>query len=240
MDEWVGWIGCSVDVYVTDDLIEMQRGEYADAQLLVSEMMILAGETAARYAHEHGIPIVYRCQPAPPPRAFELVAAVPAEARPFALLSYMSGAQYSADPAPHAGLGLAAYAHATSPIRRFADIVVHRQLKAHLAGRPLPYDKPAVERLARHIDETSKAAQMLQRASERFWALMVIAEQPKRRFWPALVLECVEVNEGLLAEGIDYYFHVRACLCCCCGRVCLYGCWCGVEVASGVMWTWMW
>jgi ribonuclease R len=52
----------------------------------------------------------------------------------------------------HYGLNLAAYLHFTSPIRRYADLITHRQVRAHLDGKELPYTKKNIERLALHIN----------------------------------------------------------------------------------------
>jgi exoribonuclease-2 len=40
---------------------------------------------------------------------------------------------------PHGGLGLDLYVQATSPVRRYADLAVHHQIKAHLRGDALPF-----------------------------------------------------------------------------------------------------
>ena len=106
---------------------------------MVSELMILANECAARYARQHSVPIIYRTQRALDPAVLQAAEALSATVRPFHLLRFMAAAQYTADAGAHAGLGLPLYCHATSPIRRFSDMVAHRQIKAQVAGQPLPY-----------------------------------------------------------------------------------------------------
>ena len=52
----------------------------------------------------------------------------------FARRRTMTASQPSSQPGRHAGLGLDQYVQATSPLRRYLDLVVHQQLRAFLAG----------------------------------------------------------------------------------------------------------
>ncbi len=52
----------------------------------------------------------------------------------YVLLRSLSKAKYSADPAPHFGLGIEKYCHFTSPIRRYPDLATHRIITNILAG----------------------------------------------------------------------------------------------------------
>jgi ribonuclease R len=61
-------------------------------------------------------------------------------------------ATYDPDPSHHRGLAASAYTHYSSPIRRYADLVVHRQLRGALAGETPPYDVETLARLAPWLD----------------------------------------------------------------------------------------
>ena len=83
-------------------------------------------------------------------------------------------AAYDPDPSHHKGLGAVRYTHFTSPIRRYADLVVHRQIRAFLAREPLPYDVDELSRLATWLDARAGAAGYAQ-AIERnaLWAILL-------------------------------------------------------------------
>ncbi len=89
------------------------------------------------------------------------------------ILKSFSQAVYSADRKHHFGLNFQCYTHFTSPIRRYSDLIVHRMLKAVLAGPKgcLPYSREELESIAniasaceqrstkaqRHIKDIKKA-----------------------------------------------------------------------------------
>jgi ribonuclease R len=66
-------------------------------------------------------------------------------------------ATYDPDPSHHRGLASGAYVHFTSPIRRYADLVVHRQIRAALAGDPPPYDTEQLGSMAVWLDARAGA-----------------------------------------------------------------------------------
>jgi ribonuclease R len=83
-------------------------------------------------------------------------------------------AGYSAVPVAHDALGSGAYTHFTSPLRRYADLVVHRQVRAALAGDAPPYDQEALAAMARWLDARAGAvdhAQALERNA--LWAVLL-------------------------------------------------------------------
>ncbi len=66
-------------------------------------------------------------------------------------------ATYDTDPSHHRGLGASAYTHFTSPIRRYADLVVHRQIRAALAGEAPLHDPAHLQALAGWLDARAGA-----------------------------------------------------------------------------------
>jgi ribonuclease R len=83
-----------------------------------------------------------------------------------AATSSTARATYDPDPSHHRGLAASAYTHFTSPIRRYADLVVHRQIRAVLAGEQPPYALGELGPLARWLDARAGALNHLQ-ARER-------------------------------------------------------------------------
>ncbi|NKE45908.1 ribonuclease R [Roseomonas frigidaquae] len=91
-----------------------------------------------------------------------------------AVLRGQSQAEYSPDNIGHFGLALARYAHFTSPIRRYADLLVHRALIAGLAlGKNglAPAEAARFPDTAEHITQTERRAAMAERdAIDRYLA----------------------------------------------------------------------
>ncbi len=79
------------------------------------------------------------------------------------MLTALPRAFYSPEPIGHFGLGLARYAHFTSPIRRYADVIVHRCLKAMLAGEDQPYTEEELHDVSKHCSEMSDNADRVER-----------------------------------------------------------------------------
>jgi exoribonuclease-2 len=139
---------------------------------LVAEMMILVGECVGQYGVQHQLPLPYRQQPQPNlPSAEELAALPDAWLRSLAMRRCMPPSTFSVTPAPHASLALPAYVQATSPIRRYTDLVAHYQLKAHLRGVAVPFDAAALEPIIAQAGSLMREATLVERQTKRYWLL---------------------------------------------------------------------
>ncbi|KAF8442330.1 RNB-domain-containing protein [Boletus edulis BED1] len=85
---------------------------------------------------------------------------------------YFSSGSVSRDTFGHYGLASPIYTHFTSPIRRYADVLAHRQLAAAISHTPLHaslHSKSNVERIMDMINRRHRMAQMAGRASVEFY-----------------------------------------------------------------------
>jgi len=81
----------------------------------------------------------------------------------------------------HYGLAAQVYTHFTSPIRRYADVVVHRLLAAAVGLEPLPTDvsRELVADIAAHLNHRSKAAQYAARDSVALYTRLYFKQNPQ-------------------------------------------------------------
>ncbi|ESL11874.1 mitochondrial exoribonuclease DSS-1 [Trypanosoma rangeli SC58] len=193
--------------------VEDQVVATKDARLAVAEMMIAANEVCSRVAQANHVPIPYRGtrelsmdhEAARLYREPQGVATVEsldpqyvyfAEAIQHAIrqLSAVTRAVYFHTPIYHAGMNTYNYTHSTSPLRRYADMLVHHQLKVWLwrtsaenmrramslasrkgAALALMIDQPIAEHtmatLCSMISNKQEQSRILQDNSQRYWLL---------------------------------------------------------------------
>jgi len=136
--------------------------------IIVQELMVLANTAVALYAIDHKLPMLFRNHEtrggsAPDREEIQALIASGAENPVIDLESFQhrthklfKKAEYGSMLTGHAGLSVPAYLHFTSPIRRYADLVVHQQLRSHLKGEPLPHSEEGLAAVAAHLNELAK------------------------------------------------------------------------------------
>jgi exoribonuclease-2 len=144
---------------------------------VIQEFMLLAGEGAAKFAFKNKIPFPYVSQESP---------VFPKDlpdgwAGEFARVKCMRKRSVGITPAPHAGLGLSFYSQVTSPLRRYADLVAHQQLRAFINNQRLLDKDEMLERIAAG-DAASLAARKASRLSDTHWKLVYLLQNPEKTF----------------------------------------------------------
>ncbi|MBK5931577.1 RNB domain-containing ribonuclease [Halochromatium salexigens] len=178
--------------------------ERTGARAMVTEMMLMAGEAAARYCLARELPIPFATQPTP--ERIEqptTMAGMVAYRRLFKPSRTLVG-----EPGRHFGLGLDAYTRATSPLRRYADLLVHQQLRAHLRGGA-PLSAEQVSQRAGEADQGGLIVRRAERQSNQHWKLVHLAQQPQ---WTGegVVVELQERKATVLIPALALETRVRA------------------------------
>lgn len=174
-------------VTVKDGSIVVEKEIHLKSHDLVEEMMILCGEVAAKMAYEKKIIIPYRyCGPilAAGERTEDLTLN-----ESLRRLLKTQAASTGIEPLPHIPMGLPYYTRASSPIRRYTDIIVHHQLKSFLRTglTALPFNKSVLKPLISDIDKTEKLINKVQKDSERYWKEKYMSLYPNKK-WKAAVI----------------------------------------------------
>lgn len=184
-------------IKVCGDEITIHVLEDSIARTLVAEMMILAGEVAGRYGQTHQLPLPFRGQPQPELPAEEELLMLPAgPVRYCAIRRCMPRSEIAVTPLRHASLGLETYTQVTSPIRRYADLLAHFQIKAHLREDTLPFSTEEMKDLLQGVSATAYEATLVERQTNRYWGLEYLRRH-SGEIWQALMLRWLREHENL-------------------------------------------
>lgn len=175
-----------VSVRVVDGAVVIRPLDRMGSRDMVMDAMLMAGEAVARYCLEHEIPIPFATQSPPDsdqqPRGM---------AGNYAYRRKFKPSRNKTLEEPHAGLGLDAYSRVTSPLRRYLDLVVHQQLRAHLLGRELLNSQQISERIA-IAGTVSGTVRKAERMSNNHWKMVYLRQNPQ---WQGTGV-VVEMQEG--------------------------------------------
>jgi ribonuclease R len=218
------------------NVVDAEREDDAFTHRLIEMFMVEANEVLARLFEDLNVPLLRRIHPEPVPgdvdtlRKVAMVAGyrVPrnptreelqgllkatagtaaARAVSMAVLRTMTKAQYSPAPIGHFALASGAYAHFTSPIRRYADLTVHRALAAYVDltenGRERPRGDVAKKQLGVDLMEMPGCLSFeeLEAIGAHATQREVNAEGAERELRNFLVLQLLEGHIGETYSGV--------------------------------------
>ena len=235
-----------IDLGDVGEVVGAHLASHDVSHQIIEEFMLAANEAVASHLTDAKVGFLRRAHPDPEPRKlkdfadfanslgieiqdpnsrFELqrVLAETADkpeayAVHFGLLRSLKQAVYTPEPEGHYALASEDYCHFTSPIRRYPDLQVHRQLTALLADRRPKSNFDELASLAEHCTRTERRAETAERELIKIKLLTYLAGHIGRAFHAVIVAvedfgffcRLVEFPaEGLVhitALGDDYYY----------------------------------
>jgi len=157
------------------------------SQTLVSEIMILANELAARWCRAQGVPLFHRAQDAVLPKSAAGVWTEPEDI--YRVVKHFGPTTLEIQPRPHTGLGVEAYSPATSPLRRITDLINVAQIQRFLAtGSPL-FSREELEAILPSICARLEAVGKVQRFRPRYWKLLHLLQNRKAMSWTGVAVD---------------------------------------------------
>ncbi len=189
----------------------LQSQERLKSHRLVEECMLSANQAVANYALKHHLPILHRNHESMPIDKLERlnrylekyvarlrimgtdqkeIARILGHERldpvrevfQFLLLRSFMQANYMPESKGHWGLAFSEYAHFTSPIRRFADLVTHLQLASHLAGEKPRLTLADLEFYGREASRLERIAFEAERADKKLLAVRALGDRVGESF----------------------------------------------------------
>jgi exoribonuclease-2 len=186
-----------VQVYVDQNKnIEVRKyTRETPARQMVAEAMILANYLVACWLEDHDLPCIYRTQSMP---HAEIVTGDEDDLfLHFTQRRLLQRVELQTSPAPHASLGVPTYTHFTSPIRRYFDLIIQRQLTGSLGGRGPTYTAEDLRGQITAVEPVVRQAARVTQSRQRYWILRIL-KKLKGQTTPGLVLEVGPHRIGVL------------------------------------------
>jgi len=181
-------------------------------QILVSEFMVLANRNLGDFFVENNIPAIFRNQETPKEK-------IPDDinysdiADLHKIRRYLKKVSLDTKPQGHFGLGIKNYVQVTSPIRRYMDLILQRQIKYFLDNGEAAYSEKELNELLLELDYPRGIAETLEKSSKHYWILKYL-ENLGRTEQRALVLRTgvksaqIQLCETLLEAEVTFPSNV--------------------------------
>ncbi|MGD8344897.1 MAG: ribonuclease catalytic domain-containing protein, partial [Desulfobacterales bacterium] len=158
----------SIWVNETQAVSVNQVNRESPGRMLVSELMIMANWLMANHLKERRLPAIFRSQREPRERLYKNCAGTLFQN--WMQRRLLSRFILNTKPDWHSGLGLDAYITATSPIRKYSDLINQRQIRASL-GLETAYRTDQIEDIIKSLELPMSFVGRLQYTRHRYWLL---------------------------------------------------------------------
>ncbi len=173
------------------------------SDFIIKELMIFANSIAAEYCWINQIPAIYFSQELPDENIRFTDDVIRKRSQFFDNIRKLKKTDIDSYPKNHSSLGVDAYTQSTSPIRRYHDIIIHRQLKEFLISKKLFYNKEEVQRVAATAEQTSRETRTVEKETKRYWILKYLTSYKGRSVSATVIKKLtnsyiVELNDTLV------------------------------------------
>lgn len=175
---------------------------------MVAEWMIATNQAAAQFCHANNLPCIYRVQEVLAPERDDEEGGGRSHVR----------AQLKPERAPHRDLGVDGYTQITSPLRRYSDLVMQRQIVSFLqTGKP-QYSQTDLWARALAVEEMTRRIQRLESRADFYWKCVYLSQHLGETFnarigrsqgySPRIILQILDLDLRLYVppsgiEGMD-------------------------------------
>ncbi|KAI8377062.1 hypothetical protein EDC96DRAFT_494361 [Choanephora cucurbitarum] len=169
--------------------VKLDKSAYSPARLMVAETMIMGGRIASKFAGDQGIALPFRTQswnPNATTSDLNLRQEMMDSRDPHTgmikmqdmmrFMSILPPTTITTEAGlPHVVMGIQdGYTRATSPLRRYMDMIVHWQLKSHLIGQGPVFSADQLQSIGSRIMTREKQLALLQQRSIQFWVVHML------------------------------------------------------------------
>ncbi len=221
-----------IELDENDEPVKVWLKERKDSERIIEEFMLLANKCIAMFLSEKEISLYrvhenpeeqklrsfmrmalklgHKIQGNPIPGPFEIQKILKEvkdkphkELINHILLRSMQQARYQTENFGHYGLGFEFYTHFTSPIRRYADLIVHRLVKHFLFenNTTIPYSHDELSKIANHISATERIAMEMEREFYKIKSLRFLKGMEGKSF-NAMITGMIDL--GIFAQIEKY------------------------------------
>ena len=169
------------------------------SRVMVAEFMILYNQLAGRLAKGQNIPVLFRSQEGPSERlsaeGLDYVYYVFKQRRKLTPLTI------DTEPKGHSGLGVDVYTQASSPIRRYFDLLVQRQLRSFLLDGTPHYTQETLDNKRMALETTLRSVERMNRNRTRYWLYKYLLQHEGEKF-AAMVLDVMKNRCRILLSDL--------------------------------------
>ncbi len=196
-------------IKVKGDIPYIKIIEPTPSRKLISESMVLYGDIISMFTKENNIPIPYRVQDSIKNESigFKPRGSIMTN---YLLKKTMGKTYYTSKSLKHSSLGLASYTHSSSPIRRYADLLIHYQITNFLNNKKL-ISMLEMEKLINNLNKLSRQNINKYREDQKEW-IMRWFKGKKNKVYKCVLLSWINLNKNISILYFNDYYFTQICI----------------------------